>query len=306
MASTLVTTPVSVAKAFSPGHITGFFEIPKSVNQHFLFKGSRGAGFSIQRGISSEVQLYDSTKPGSHITINGVRAINMDVSTWILEEYARLADRPYFAKVDHKIDIPIGFGLGSSGAAALSLSYALNEALGMGFSRARAAQIAHHAEISCKTGLGTVIGEYAGGFEMRTEVGAPGVGKITTMALDDYAAIVLCLSPISTKSFLTNRMDEINGLGGKMLERLSKTRNVEDFLKMSRKFAETLGLTDGVCKAPIDSLHAKGFNASVALFGETVFTLVPRQESDDALEVLDGFGGTLFACNIDSNGARVL
>jgi pantoate kinase len=306
LASMLITAPVSVAKAFSPGHITGFFEIPKNANQHFLLKGSRGAGFSIQKGISSAVQIYDSTTPGFDITLNGVRAANMDVSRWVLEEYARLADRPYFAKVDHEIDIPIGFGLGSSGAAALSLSYALNEALGMGFSKTDAAQIAHHAEISCKTGLGTVIGEYAGGFEMRTKVGAPGVGKITTMALDDYAAVVLCLSPISTRSFLANRMDEINGLGGKMLEKLSETRNVADFLRMSRKFAETLGLTRGICKAPIDSLLAMGFDASVALFGETVFTLVPRRETNSALEALNGFGGTLFACNIDSSGARVL
>ena len=306
MASTLITAPVAVAKAFSPGHITGFFEIPKSVNPHYLFVGSRGAGFSIDRGISSYVQIYESFEPGFHISLNGARAANADVSRWVLEEYARLADRPYFAKVDHEVQVPIGFGLGSSGAAALSLSYALNEALDMGLSRTRAAQIAHHAEISCKTGLGTVIGEYAGGFEMRTKVGAPGIGKVTTIDLDNYAAVVLCLSPISTKSFLTNRMDEINGLGGRMLEKLSETRDVEDFLNMSREFAETLGLTRGVCKAPIDSLCAKGFGASVALFGETVFTLVPMDEARIALEALDGFGGTPFACKIDFSGARVL
>ena len=75
---------------------------------------------------------------------------------------------------------------------------------------------------------------------------------------------------------------------------------------MSKEFAETLGLTRGVCKAPIDSLCAKGFGASVALFGETVFTLVPMDEARIALEALDGFGGTPFACKIDFSGARVL
>jgi pantoate kinase len=306
LASTLITAPVSVAKAFSPGHITGFFEIPSSTGDHFLNKGSRGAGFSIDRGITTSVQIYESARPSWQISINGVKALDADVSMWVLEKYSKLADRPYFAKVDHEVGIPIGFGLGSSGAAALSLSYALNKALGLGLSKPLAAQIAHQAEISCKTGLGTIIAEYAGGFEMRTGAGAPGVGEIITMDLHDHSAVVLCLSPISTRSFLTNRLDEINGLGGKMLEKLSVTRSVEDFLRMSREFAESIGLTAGICKGPIDALRAKGFDASVAMFGETVFTLVPRSRSKEARDALKGFGGTVFMCRINSGGARVL
>ena len=295
-----------MAKAFSPGHITGFFEIPPSSDEHFLNRGSRGAGFSIDRGITTSVQIYESSRPSFQISLNGARALDADVSKWVLEKYSNLAERPYFAKVDHEIGIPVGFGLGSSGAAALSLSYALDEALGLGLGKIRAAQIAHEADISCKTGLGTVIAEYVGGFEMRTGVGAPGVGQITNMDLHDHVAVVLCLSPISTKAFLTNRIDEVNGLGGKMLEKLAMTRNVEDFLKMSRDFAETIGLTKGICKGPIDALRAKGFDASVALFGETVFTLVPRARSKEARDALKGFGGTVFACRINSGGARVL
>ncbi|HKU48357.1 MAG TPA: hypothetical protein VJP79_00280 [Nitrososphaera sp.] len=308
MASTLITAPVAVAKAFSPGHITGFFDIPsRAPETHFLLAGSRGAGFSIERGIATSVEVYESATPGFLITINGAKDSNADVSKWVLAEYGRLAGKPYFVKVDHNVGIPIGFGLGSSGAAALSLSYALNEALGIGMSRTHAAQIAHHAEIACRTGLGTVIAEYAGGFEMRTRVGAPGIGEVTAIDLeDDYTAIVLCLSPISTKSFLTNRMAEINGIGGRMLGRLAGARSVEDFLKMSREFAETLGLTKGICRGPIGALQVRGFEASVALFGHTVFTLVPPKKSEEALEALAGFGGTLFACNMDSNGARVL
>ena len=295
-----------MAKAFSPGHITGFFEIPSNTDDHFMNRGSRGAGFSIDRGITTSVQIYESVRPSSQISLNGIRVLDADVSMWVLEKYSKLANRPYFAKVDHEVGTPVGFGLGSSGAAALSLSYALNKALGLGLSKPRAAQIAHQADIYCKTGLGTVIAEYVGGFEMRTGAGAPGVGQITTMDLRDHVAVVLCLSPISTKAFLTNRIDEINGLGGKMLEKLSATRNVEDFLKMSREFAETIGLTEGICREPLDALRARGIDGSVALFGETVFTLVSRNRSKEALDALKGFGGTAFTCRINSGGARVL
>ncbi|AFU58048.1 putative GHMP kinase [Candidatus Nitrososphaera gargensis Ga9.2] len=296
-----------MAKAFSPGHITGFFEIPYGSYSHFLHKGSKGAGFSIDRGISTTAYVYESATTDYQISINGVRSSNVDVSKWVVEEYLKLADRPYFVNVEHDIGIPVGFGLGSSGAAALSLSYALNEALDASLSRTQAAQIAHHAEIACKTGLGTVIAEFAGGFEMRTGAGAPGVGSVVKIDLENYyKAVVLCLAPISTKSFLTNMMDEINGLGGVMLSKLSKSRSVDEFLRMSHEFAETLGLTEGKCKEPIAALKALGIESSVALFGQTVFTLVPQTRSKQARDALKGFGGTLLVCNVDSNGARVL
>ncbi|HEV8404838.1 MAG TPA: hypothetical protein VGQ13_02915 [Nitrososphaera sp.] len=306
MASALVAAPVAVAKAFSPGHITGFFEIPHGTYSHFLHKGSKGAGFSIDRGIATTAYVYESAKAEYRISINDVHSGNAEVSRWVIEEYLKLADGPHFVKVDHDVGIPVGFGLGSSGAAALSLSYALNEALDIGLSRTEAAQIAHHAEIACKTGLGTVIAEFAGGFEMRTGAGAPGIGSVTKIDLENYKAVVLCLAPISTKSFLTSRMNEINGLGGIMLSKLSVSRSVADFLAMSREFADTLGLTDDRCKEPIAALKSRGIESSVALFGHTVFTLVPRSMVKEARDAIKGFGGTLLVCNIDGNGARVL
>ena len=306
MASALVAAPVAVAKAFSPGHITGFFEIPHGSYSHFLQKGSKGAGFSIDRGIATTAYVYENAKTDYRISINGIQTENAEVSSWVVEEYLKLANRPYFVNVDHDIGIPVGFGLGSSGAAALSLSYALNEALDIGLSRTGAAQIAHHAEIACKTGLGTVIAEFVGGFEIRTGAGAPGIGSLTKIDLENYKAVVLCLAPISTKSFLTSRMDEINGLGGMMLSKLSVSRSVDNFLAMSREFAGTLGLTEDRCKEPMAALKSRGIESSVALLGQTVFTLVPRAMAKEARDAIKGFGGTLLVCNIDGNGARVL
>jgi pantoate kinase len=306
MALAQVATPVAVAKAFSPGHITGFFEIPLG-HRDFLHSGSKGAGFCLDRGIGSVVHVYNSGSTGYQISINGIKCQYAVVSSWVVEEYLRLVGRHYFITVDHDVEIPIGFGLGSSGAAALSLSYALNQALNIGLTATQAAQLAHHAEIACKTGLGTVLAEFAGGFEMRTRAGAPGIGTIVNTDLHDYKAIVLCLAPISTNSFLTNRLDEINGIGAVMLERLSTSRSVvDDFLRMSNEFAETLCLTQGMCKAPIAALSARGFDASVALFGHTVFALVPKDRAREAKDALKGFGGALLVCNVGSDAARVL
>jgi pantoate kinase len=309
MAAELVAEPIAVARAFSPGHITGFFEIPQNNTScfHFLHKGSKGAGFSIDRGIGTTACVYESAKADYQIRINGIKSRDAKVSKWVIEEYLKLTDIPYFVSISHDVKIPIGFGLGSSGAAALSLSYALNQALDIGLSSTHAAQIAHSAEIACNTGLGTVIAEFAGGFEMRTSAGAPGIGSVTKICLDEnYKAVILCLAPISTKSFLRKRMNEINGLGSLMLSKLSTSRSLGDFLKMSRKFAETLNLTEGRCKAPIAALKAKGFESSAALFGQTVFTIVSQASANEVTDTLREFGGTLIVCNIDSAGARVL
>lgn len=304
MASTLVTAPVAVATAFSPGHVTGFFEVPKLQEQDALHRGSRGAGFSIDRGISTTVYVFEGRK-GSKILVNSkvAKLKDVEVSQWVIDYYMKGSE--FFVRVEHEIDIPVGFGLGSSGAAALSLSYAMNEALGSKLSVEEAAQVAHEAEIACKTGLGTVIAEFAGGFEMRTKAGAPGVGAVERMPAEGHKAVILCISPISTKAFLANRMDMINGLGGRMLASLARTKSVGDFLKMSYQFADTLGLTEGKCRAPVRALREAGFDCSVALFGETVFTIVPEERASEVAGILRRFEGTLLVCDIDGRGARV-
>jgi pantoate kinase len=308
MSTDLVGHPIAIAKAFSPGHITGFFEVPHGTNfTSYLQKGSKGAGFSIDRGTTTTVYVYETSKPEYHISINGSRTNNAEVSRWVVEEYLRLTDRAYFISIHHNVEIPIGFGLGSSGAAALGLSYALNQALELGLDKTQAAQIAHNAEIACNTGLGTVIAEFAGGFEVRTSAGGPGVGAVRKIDLNkDYKVVILCLAPILTKSFLANRIQDINGLGGTMISRLSSSRNIEEFIKMSHRFAETLGLTQGRCKGPIAALKAIGIESSVALFGQTVFTLVSPERVAESADALREFGDTLVVCNIDNTGARVL
>src|ERR671930_2399081 len=183
----MLEAPLCTAKAFSPGHITGFIEksdkINHNDNSNNLYVGSKGAGFSIDRGITTTVNIFDHDSVDYQISINGIRVQDAEVSKWVIEKYLKLINQRCYINIEHESTIPIGFGLGSSGAAALSLSYALNNAFNMGLSTMEAAQIAHNAEIACKTGLGTVIAEFKGGFEIRTNVGAPGIGTIEKMQI---------------------------------------------------------------------------------------------------------------------------
>jgi pantoate kinase len=300
----VVAIPVATAKAFSPGHITGIVIRPDN-SCGYLYTGSKGAGFCVDRGITTTVEVFEDYRTNYQIFING-KVEHANVSRWVVQEYIKLLHKPYYINIKHETSIPIGFGLGSSGAGALSLSYALNDALNTKLSKYEIAQIAHHAEIACKTGLGSVIAEFSGGFEIRTSIGAPGVGLIERIDLRDYKAVILCIAPLSTKAFLMGHVTLANPLGEKMLKRLRVSKNVDEFLAMSCHFARCLGLTKFRCKKPLESLRSHGIQAGIALFGETIFTIVPLDRVNYVKQYLKGFEGTLIVCNIDNTGARAL
>ena len=304
--------PVSIAKAFSPGHLTGFFATDRSLQTlHPNFNGSLGAGFSISKGICTTVKVFDDYGKNYKITLNGVNSVDSKVSEFVVEHYLKMTDKPIFISVEHESEIPIGYGLGSSGSAALSLSYALNHALKTNLTKIQAAQIAHHADFICKTGLGTVISEFTGGFEIRTRIGGPGIGKVLKIPVPSkYRAMVLCIKPINTECLLDKPVssDEKNNLlneaGRVMVSKLIRHPNVDTFLELSNVFAKECGLLDGFSRETFLSLDSIGVKSSVALFGHALFTIVAQETVPKVTRVLEQFDGTLLCCSIDGIGAR--
>jgi pantoate kinase len=166
-----------VATTFSPGHITGFFQICDH-SMDPLLKGSRGAGVSLTHGVTTRVSIQKSPKTFVNIGINGNITKSAEVSEHVIKTFLSRIEENYIVSVEHTVTIPIGSGYGTSGAGALSLALALNKVFNLGLTRIEAAQVAHIAEVKCKTGLGTVIAETYGGLEIRTKPGAPGIGEI--------------------------------------------------------------------------------------------------------------------------------
>ena len=296
---------MQTASAFSPGHITGFVEFPTSPNDPVLI-GSRGAGFCINKGVKTIVRAESSSNNDFSIFINGKHADDAEVSRYVVEEYFKLVRKPFSIRIEHDIEIPVGYGLGSSGAAALSLSLALNKALNTGLSDIEAAQIAHKADLVCRCGVGTVLAEYHGGFEMRLNAGAPGVGVVEKIPVRHQKAVILCIAPMLTKEFLANKISLINGLGGKMLSKLVKTRSADDFLDMSLQFAKSIGFVSHRCLQVIDEMLANGYKCSTAMFGETVFSIVSNDSVKGVQGILGNYDGKLLACEIDYQGARMI
>ncbi|MCX8176551.1 MAG: hypothetical protein N3E48_04910 [Candidatus Bathyarchaeota archaeon] len=276
-----------------------------------LRKGSLGGGFSLTKGVHTEVKVEKSHRWRVNLRINGSPA-KANVSLTLINELLKLAEKPYSIEVIHKTELPIGAGYGTSGAGVLGLSLALNEALNLGLSKIEAAQFAHLAEIKCKTGLGTVIGETFGGFEVRDKAGAPGVGSIRRFNWSSFKVVSLCFSALPTKTFLENHEVRlrINRAGKKALKHFLAKPSVETFIKSSRMFADEVDIYTQRLRNVLNILNKyNGQRFSMNMFGEALFTLVKEDKLKDVIHYVNLFrkvGGEIITSDIDLIGARVI
>jgi pantoate kinase len=299
------------AKAFCPAHITGFFTAHLEDPHHDLENlGSMGAGFSIKQGVTTRVKIDTKKNQQTYFNIStkGYQSDKTDVSEYVLNEFLKLGKfSDKFFDIEHEISIPVGYGLGSSGAVALSLSYALDQALNTKLDRTMIGQIAHNAEVNCKTGLGDVLASYHGGFEIRVKPGAPGIGNVEKIITDKIIIMMICFSPISTNKFIKERLSQINGLGGKMVNKLLESKNYEHFQDMSLEFAKYVDVMTPRMQKLVDELSQKNIKCGIALFGETVFSMIPKEKQNDVLDILQKYPeGSIIKSELDNQGARVL
>ncbi len=298
------------ATAFSPGHITGFFQIcDRFVDE--AQTGSRGAGVSIRRGVTTRVRVLKSQSNRLTIVINGRISRAAPVSELVVKEFLFRVGEKYEVCVDHHIDVPVGQGFGSSGAGALSLALAMNEVFDLKLDRFEAAAVAHAVEIKCKTGLGTVISETVGGLEIRVKPGAPGVGRVLNIPLQDrYSIACLPIGPIYTKDVLTDSILRRRiQLGGRYVDRLLLDPSLENFMAFSRQFAESVGLISKRLRKILTQTDRAGIMCSMAMIGETLFTIAKSDQVEEVRSILNRSSRSrsrMIVSGIDLQGARVL
>ena len=299
------------ATAFCPAHITGFFKAHLEGQENSLENlGSMGAGFSINQGVTTRVKIETKNNQESNfkITTHGYQSDKTNITEYILNEFLKLGKfSDKFFDIEHNISIPVGYGLGSSGAVALSLSFALDQALETKLKKTVIGQIAHNAEVNCKTGLGDVLASYHGGFEIRVKPGAPGIGYVEKIPTNKISIIMICFSPISTNKFIKERLSQINGLGEKMVNQLLESKDYDHFQDMSLEFAKYVDVMTPRMQKIVKELSENKIKCGIALFGETIFSMVTHKEESKVLEILQKYSdGILIKSELDDIGVRVL
>ncbi len=250
-------------KAFAPAHITGFFIIHDGEDP--LKTGSCGAGLSLDDGAVTEVTSSDRTE----IFLNG----KPGEAATSLSIIRMLADRP--VRVDTRLQIPVGGGLGASAAGAVSTALALNQHLGLNKTMNELLYAAHFAEVTNRTGLGDVSGMSSGGIEIRLKPGVPfAIDRIPVPPMYIY---YVYFGPLSTKSVLSDAREKakINGVGRKCLKSLLDKPTFPEFMRLSRAFAVETGLISAKALDAVNAVESHGGMASMAMLGDTVFATAP-------------------------------
>ena len=268
---------ISSPKVWVASHLTGIFEIVDQAND-LLLKGSRGAGFNINRGVTTWIE--PNSGKGLEIFFNDEPQPINDafITTTVLQLFDPLLLNQSFV-VNHKFDVPIGGGFGASAASAVGCAFAINNAFDFNKTDLEIWQIAHKTEILCKTGLGDVIGLYQGGVERRIQPGAPGIGKTLSLPLPEGRQQLLTLQfgkMLTTEILRKPELKEnINKAAQKSLEVLDRFPSFENFLTQSQHFTLASGLAPKELLQIINKLSQKGINAAQIMLGTSLFALIP-------------------------------
>ena len=174
------------ASAFAPGHISGFFQ-PVFYPNNVYKTGSRGAGFSVTLGATSQVTIEESKQQTIHVYLNDV-LIDSPLITSCIVQLIGAQPLKIISKIDN--DLPMSQGFGMSAAGVLSTAYALTSCLHL--SLEDAVKAAHAAEVKLMTGLGDVLGSKTGGFEIRSDPGLPPWGFIQKIPLKKEMVLQCC------------------------------------------------------------------------------------------------------------------
>ena len=284
------------AKAFCPGHVTGFFEICRADN--LLATGSRGAGLCLSLGATSEVRCEESSRQAVVVDFNGAPA-----RAEVTKEAIRylLGREKMKVEVSTVLDLPQSQGFGMSAAGALSATVAAADLIGEG--RQKAFEAAHTAEIKCGSGLGDVSALHKGGITVRKRPGLPPIGEV--LRIDGTPEVVLCVigRRMLTKTVLSDpvKSEIINRIGGRRVDQLVRKPGLSDLMTLSRSFAIESGLASGRIVEAMEAASEHG-SASMSMLGNSVFAIGDTKD----LKIALSRQGQVFVCRVDDQGPRVL
>ncbi len=304
-------------KAFSPAGISSFFEICDRTDDgkpivDLERVGARGGGFGIQKGVMTEVSVSEAKVNRIHVFINGKLAPEAETTRTVSQMLLSKASKFCDVVVNHKVDVPIGAGFGSSAAGALTAALALSKALDLPLTYNQIGRIAHVAEVQCKTGLGTVGPLMLGGCILTIEPGAPGISIIDRIPLnDDYMIVAGVFGSTPTKQVLASakKRREVNRWGRKALEAILTEPSVENFMACCLEFAEKAGfMTPRVRHLVKLAEKAGAIGAAQNMVGEAVHALALEE---NAWNIAEAFKQVLpnekiLAAKIDFQGARLV
>ncbi len=307
------------AKAFAPAAISSFFEIHDTAQNgqpitDLEKMGAIGGGFGLQKGVYTTVTVQEAQANAVSVYINSTSAPQAKTTRQIIETLLAKADAKYEVTVEHKIDVPVGTGFGTSAGGALTAALALREAIELPLTYNQIGKLAHIAEIQCHTGLGTVSTlTFSGGCVLVVEPGAPGICQIDRIPMtSDYLVVAgYFKSNALNKSLLTSpeRRREINHYGRETLDAILAKPNLQNFLDCCWLFAEKARFATPNTRKLVELAKKAGaVGAAQNMIGEAVHAVVLEENAGAVAEAFNEVlpSEQVIVSAIDFQGARLV
>jgi pantoate kinase len=306
------------AKAFAPGAISSFFEIHNTLADGKPITdlekvGARGGGLGLNSGVHTKVTVEEAKQNSIQVYINTALAAEAKTTLNMTQTLLNYTNKKYHVTVEHRIDVPIGMGFGTSAGGALTTGLALKDALNLPLTYNQIGKIAHIAEIQCQTGLGTVSSlTYGGGCILVVEPGAPGVCQIDRIPISpDYVVVAGFYKTRISKTLLSSpeKRVEINRYGKQALENILREPCLENFLSCCWEFAQKADFASSGVKNLVKlAVKAGAVGAAQNMIGEAVHAVVLKE---NALSVAEAFKQVLpeqqvLISKVDFQGARLI
>jgi pantoate kinase len=306
------------AQAFAPGAISSFFEIHDSQNGKPITDlekmGAIGGGFGLEKGVCTKVTVQEAEKNTVDVFINSTLVAEAKTTKNVAETLLAKANAKYAVTVEHRIEVPIGTGFGTSAGGALTIGIALSKALSLPLTYNQIGKIAHIAEIHCQTGLGTVSSlTFGGGCVLVVEPGAPGICQIDRIPLTpDYMVVAGYFKTSTPKNIVLSslqRKQEINRYGKQTLEAILAEPTLKNFLKCCWDFSQKAEFATEKTRRLMElSKRAGAVGAAQNMIGEAVHAVALRENVNQVAEAFKQVlpSEQVIVSKIDFQGARLI
>jgi pantoate kinase len=312
-----VTRLSKTAKAFAPAAISSFFQIYDTLDGAKITDleklGAIGGGFGLAKGVKTQVTIKKAPENSVEVFINDQLEPQAKTTQAVVGQLLAKTQETYAITVDHKIEVPIGMGFGTSAGGALTAGLALKEALDLPLTYNDIGKIAHASEIQCQTGLGTVSSlTFSGGCVLVVEPGAPGICQLDRIPLtSDYVIVAGFYREKISKTLLSSpeKKRQINSYGKKALDAILAEPSLENFMECCWDFAQKAGFASQNIRQLVAAAEKAGaVGAAQNMIGEAVHALVLEENAES---VAEAFKRTLppnqvIVSRIDFQGARLL
>ncbi len=280
---------VERAVAWSPGHISGYFQ--RCTGPDGAVTGSIGGGVVIAEGVT--VEAMPSFTPHVRVCCASPCGVTTIVEGSPLVEHL-MSRLGVTADLTTTCALPIGAGFGLSAAALLASGAALSALFELGLSRTSIASAAHEIEVLFRTGLGDVAAEQDGGVVVRL---TPGIDGEILRYETDISVYAVSFGPISTRGVLDSDTAMVR-VRSAFPE--SEPGGLASLVQASREFADASGLVTGRVRAALDACDGAGVPASMTMLGDGIFAI-----GEDAPKALAPFGH-VHTLSVASRGFSVL